>query len=126
MPVLQVATAAGTDSILVPGAGVMESQAVTSAVGKKTGAATPVPTVLVPVVPVVTHTPAATVPPVAVSGQTVRPVGCSCTVRQQQKPSFAHPAKPSSHLYLFGRLQEIHLSHNVIDRQYAHHSAELC
>ena len=64
---LQVATAVGTDSIIVPGAGVTQSQAVIAAVGKKTGAATPVPTVLVPVVPVAT--PAATVPSVVVSGE---------------------------------------------------------
>ena len=65
---VQAATAVGMASIAVPGAGVTESQAASSVVGKKITAATPaataVPDVLVPAA-----TPAATTPAVAVSGQ---------------------------------------------------------
>ena len=65
---VQAATAVGMVSIDVPGAGVTKSQAVSSVVGKKATAATPVATA-VPVVLVPAATPATTTPAVAVSGQ---------------------------------------------------------
>lgn len=65
---VQAATAVGMVSIDVPGAGVTESEAVGSVVGKQATAATPVATA-VPVVLVPAATPATTIPAVAVSGQ---------------------------------------------------------
>lgn len=64
---MQAATALGMTSIDVPGAGVTQSQAVTSVVNKKTTTATPAATA-VPVVVVPAATPAATTPAVVVSG----------------------------------------------------------